>query len=139
MGLVYCLWEWKFLCLRADCPHTLSVVTAAVAPFNIARIVAVVVRAVRITRIERTGPVEAERTSVVETRAVAVPRSGKEDRIVVSLALYYIAIYSCALIVCGPGPGAIAAEFVLLCLGRHSPAAAPVGCCSIIGGSKHLG
>ena len=55
----------------------MSVVPIVVVPVHVARIEVHVVGVVRITRIERTRPVVAVRTSIVETTIVHVTRSGQ--------------------------------------------------------------
>ena len=63
--------------LWANWTDGLSVVTVVVVPVHIAGIEVHVPRVVRIVRIERTRPVVAVRTSIVEVTIVHVTRSGQ--------------------------------------------------------------
>ena len=63
--------------LLADWAYRLSVVAIVVVPVHIARIEVHVVGVVRITRIERTRPVVAVRTNIVERSAIHVTRCGQ--------------------------------------------------------------
>ena len=65
--------------LRTHGPHSVSVVAVVVVDVHVARVEVQVVRVVRVVRVERTRPVVAVRTSVVERRAVAVARGGEEN------------------------------------------------------------
>ena len=65
--------------LQADSPDTLPVVTVVAAPTHVARAEVQVVRAARVARAERTGPVEAARTSAVQARIAAIARSRQEN------------------------------------------------------------
>jgi hypothetical protein len=62
--------------------HGLSIVTVAGAPIHATRIEAQAVRADRGARVERTRPVVAVATRVVETFIIEVACSGEEDRLV---------------------------------------------------------
>ena len=63
--------------LLADWADRLSVVAIVVVPIHVVRIEVHVVGVVRIVRIERTRPVVAVRTSIVEVTIVHVTRSGQ--------------------------------------------------------------
>lgn len=60
--------------------HRLPVVTVVVVPIVIVRIEVEFVRVVRIALVQRTRPIVAVRTSVVETAIVAITRSGEEKK-----------------------------------------------------------
>ena len=63
--------------LLADWADRLSVVAIVVVPVHVVRIEVHVVGVVRVVRIERTRPVVAVRTSIVERAFVHVTRSGQ--------------------------------------------------------------
>ena len=59
--------------------NTLAVVAVVVVPIHVARVEVQVVGVVRVVRVERPRPIVAPRTSIVERRVVAIPRSREEN------------------------------------------------------------
>ena len=65
--------------LRAHRAHTLTVVAVVVVRVDVVRIEVQVTCVVRVVRVERTRPVVAVRTCVVERTIVAIPGSRQEN------------------------------------------------------------
>ena len=124
--------------LRADGPHGMAVAAIVVARVVAARIEVQVVRAVRIVRVERTGPVAAVGTNAVEARAEAVPCRGEKNVIAFIagfLADYLVTVHA---VFRSPRPGAVASvpKLIKFSLSGHAPVTAPVHVGDIVLGVK---
>ncbi len=124
--------------LKADGPHGPAEAATDAARAAVARTEVQVVRAGRIVRAERAGPVVAVGTNVVEVRAAEEPRRGEKNVIAFIagfLADYLVTVHA---VFHGPRPDAVATvtKFIKFSLSWHAPVTAPVHVGDIVLGVK---
>ncbi len=86
-------------------------------------------RVVLVARAERRRPVAAVGAGIVEARAVAIARSGEENRVAVDIACYLVTVHT--ILPC-PSPCALFTQLRPFGIGRHTPITTPVGSSGII-------
>ena len=102
---------WRVLCrcervllLRADRADRLTEVATAAAPVHVVRNEAEAPRVARVVLVERRRPIVAVVADTVETRVVAIARSGKKNGVTIRFASYSVAIDA---VLRGPRPSAV--------------------------------
>lgn len=113
---------------RAHCSDRSTAAAVVAAHAVVARNEAEVPRAVRVARVERTRPVVADVACVVELTAPAVAGSGQEETVAVG-GREESSVHAVS---CRPYIGGVMVQLLPLHSRGHAPAAAPVGCGSII-------
>ena len=119
------------LLLHTDGTNAIAAVAVVVAREDIPGIEAQVVSAVVVARIERTRPIVAVSTCIVEARIVAITGSRQEDTIAVALTGYLPAFNAIRGCPCS-GRATAVDEFKELLKARYLPVATPIHCSSIV-------